>query len=213
VFSSAFSHRYFMFAAENGVVHVLVVEDTAKLAQLLARGLCEEGWQVDVVGHGEEALRMVRATAYDLIVLDGMLSDLDGVAVCGRLRDSGVRTPLLMLSARDAVADRIAALSGEAVRVRGTARPAACAQSTHAAAAAGRRLMGRNVAAGGPGRGWCHREISAASRPVRAHANLRWEAAVTGAKGRAWLSPKPRTQPQQAPEQWALAARLQEGIE
>jgi len=96
------------------VVRVLVVEETAKLARLLARGLCEEGWQVDVAGHGEEAVWMGRAAAYDVIVLDVMLPDLDGVAVCGRLRESRVRTPVLMLSARDAVADRVAALDAGA---------------------------------------------------------------------------------------------------
>ncbi len=103
-----------MFACQNGTVRVLLVEDTAKLAQLLSRGLREEGWEVDVVGNGEEALRMVRTAGYDLIVLDGMLPDLDGVAVCRRLRDSGVRTLLLMLSARDAVADLVAALDAGA---------------------------------------------------------------------------------------------------
>ncbi len=93
---------------------MLVVEDTAKLAQLLARGLSEEGWEVDVAGGGEEALQLGRAAAYDVIVLDVMLPDLDGVAVCGRLRASGVRAPLLMLSARDAVGDRVAALDAGA---------------------------------------------------------------------------------------------------
>lgn len=93
---------------------MLVVEDTAKLAQLLARGLSEEGWEVDVAGGGEEALRMGRAAAYDVIVLDAVLPDLDGVAVCCRLRASGVRTPLLMLSARDSVGECVAALDAGA---------------------------------------------------------------------------------------------------
>ena len=95
-------------------MRVLVVEATAKLAQRLARGLSEEGCEVDIAAGGEEALRMGWAAAYDVIILDAVLPDLDGLALCGRLRERGVRTRLLMLSVRDAVGDRVAALGAGA---------------------------------------------------------------------------------------------------
>src|SRR5204862_3429932 len=89
---------------------VLVVEDEAKMADLLARGLREEGHAVDVAGRGEDALWMATAAPYDAIVLDVMLPGLDGLAACRELRDRGVWTPVLILTARDAVADRVAGL-------------------------------------------------------------------------------------------------------
>jgi two-component system, OmpR family, response regulator len=91
-------------------VRVLVVEDEVKLASLIRRGLREEGLLADVAIKGEDALWMAEATAYDVIVLDVMLPGMDGFATCERLRDDGVRTPILMLTARDAVEDRIAGL-------------------------------------------------------------------------------------------------------
>ena len=91
----------------NGVVRVLVVEDEKKLGELLGRGLREEGYAADLAVRGEEALWMVRAVAYDAIVLDVMLPGLDGFEVCRRLRKDGVWTPVLMLTARDDVADRV----------------------------------------------------------------------------------------------------------
>jgi two-component system, OmpR family, response regulator len=93
-----------------GTVRVLVVEDEVKLASLIRRGLREEGLLADVAIKGEDALWMAEATAYDVIVLDVMLPGMDGFATCERLRDDGVRTPILMLTARDAVEDRIAGL-------------------------------------------------------------------------------------------------------
>jgi len=91
-------------------MRILVVEDEPKLARLLARGLAEEGHPADVALTGEEALWMADSDAYDAIVLDVMLPGLDGLAVCRRLRERKVWTPVLMLTARDALEDRIAGL-------------------------------------------------------------------------------------------------------
>ncbi len=84
------------------------------MAALLRRGLTEEGYAVDVVGDGLDAVVRAGATEYDAIVLDVMLPKLDGLAVCRRLREQGVWAPVLMLTARDAVEDRIAGLDGGA---------------------------------------------------------------------------------------------------
>jgi two-component system, OmpR family, response regulator len=91
-------------------VRVLVVEDEVKLASLIRRGLREEGVLADVAIKGEDALWMAAATAYDVVVLDLMLPGIDGFETCRRLRGDGVQTPILMLTARDAVDDRIAGL-------------------------------------------------------------------------------------------------------
>jgi two-component system, OmpR family, response regulator len=95
-------------------MRVLVVEDEAKLANLLARGLREEGHAADVAGCGEDALWMAKATDYDAIVLDVMLPGIDGFATCHELRSTGVWTPVLILTARDAIDDRIEGLDGGA---------------------------------------------------------------------------------------------------
>jgi two-component system OmpR family response regulator len=91
-------------------VRVLIVEDRAKMAGLIRRGLRKEGIASDVSGTGEDALWMAEATEYDAIILDVMLPGLDGFEVCRRLRDDGVWTPILMLTARDGVRDRVAGL-------------------------------------------------------------------------------------------------------
>jgi two-component system, OmpR family, response regulator len=95
-------------------MRVLVVEDDPKLAALLGRGLREEGVAADVTSHGEDALWMAGSTAYDAVVLDVMLPGIDGFEACERLRADGVATPVLMLTARDALDDRIAGLDGGA---------------------------------------------------------------------------------------------------
>lgn len=100
--------------APESRVRVLIVEDDAKLASLVRRGLRNEGMAVDVAGTGEEAIRMARAIAYDAIVLDVMLPTLDGFQVCKRLRGAGVWAPVVMLTARDGVHDRVAGLDGGA---------------------------------------------------------------------------------------------------
>ena len=91
-------------------MRILIVEDEAKLAGLVQRGLQEEGMAADVAARGEDALWMAGATDYDAIVLDVMLPGLDGFEVCTRLRGDGVRSPVLMLTARDAVEDRVRGL-------------------------------------------------------------------------------------------------------
>jgi len=95
-------------------VRLLVVEDDAKLAALLRRGLSENGNATDVAARGEDALWMAEAHTYDAIVLDVMLPDLDGFATCAALRAAGVWSPVLMLTARDAVEDRVAGLDAGA---------------------------------------------------------------------------------------------------
>jgi two-component system OmpR family response regulator len=91
-------------------MRALIVEDERKLAGLLRRGLLEEGYAADIAPHGEDALWMATATEYDAIVLDVMLPGIDGIEVCRQLRERGVSAPVLMLTARDAVDDRIAGL-------------------------------------------------------------------------------------------------------
>jgi two-component system OmpR family response regulator len=91
-------------------MRVLVIEDEPKLAGLLARGLREEGHATDVAGRGEDALWMAQARPYDAIVLDVMLPGLDGFSVCRQLRAAEVWTPVLFLTARDAVDDRVGGL-------------------------------------------------------------------------------------------------------
>jgi two-component system, OmpR family, response regulator len=95
-------------------MRLLVVEDDVKMAALVRRGLAEEGAAVDVARSGEDALWMAPAAAYDAIVLDVMLPGLDGFETCRRLRDDGVWTPVLLLTARDSVEDRVAGLDGGA---------------------------------------------------------------------------------------------------
>jgi two-component system OmpR family response regulator len=91
-------------------MRVLIVEDEVKLAGLIRRGLRDDGMAVDVAVKGEDALWMAGATEYDAIVLDVMLPGLDGFEVCRRLRADRVWSPVLMLTARDAVDDRVRGL-------------------------------------------------------------------------------------------------------
>ncbi|MDX6646164.1 MAG: two-component system, OmpR family, response regulator [Miltoncostaeaceae bacterium] len=95
-------------------MRVLVVEDQVRMAAVIRRGLQEEGLSVDVVDRGEQALWMAAATPYDAVVLDVMLPGIDGFETCRRLRQQGVWTPVLMVTARDAVEDRVAGLDGGA---------------------------------------------------------------------------------------------------
>jgi two-component system OmpR family response regulator len=91
-------------------VRVLIVEDEVKMASLIRRGLRDDGMAADVAIKGEDALWMAGSTDYDAIVLDVMLPGMDGFEVCKRLRDDGVWSPVLMLTARDAVDDRVQGL-------------------------------------------------------------------------------------------------------
>lgn len=95
-----------MTLAERGRMRILVVEDDPKLGDLLEQGLREEQLEVDRAADGEEALSMAAAVAYHLILLDYMLPRLSGVEVASRLRRAGDRTPILMLTARDAPEDQ-----------------------------------------------------------------------------------------------------------
>jgi two-component system OmpR family response regulator len=95
-------------------VRVLIVEDDPKMAGLLRRGLIEEGHVADVSATGDDAIWMAQSVEYDAIVLDVMLPGLDGFEVCRQLRRDGVWSPVLMLTARDAVDDRVAGLDAGA---------------------------------------------------------------------------------------------------
>ena len=92
-------------------MRILVVEDEVKLAGLIRRGLREEGLLADVAIKGEDALWMAGSTAYDAIVLDVMLPGIDGLETCRRLRADGVQTPIVMLTARGEIEDRIEGLN------------------------------------------------------------------------------------------------------
>jgi DNA-binding response OmpR family regulator len=95
-------------------MRILVVEDEPRAAQMLAKGLREEAYAVDVVGDGERALYQLAITEYDAIILDVILPVQDGVTVCRELRKSASTVPVLMLTARDAVDARIAGLDSGA---------------------------------------------------------------------------------------------------
>ena len=88
-------------------MRILVVEDDPRMAGLLSRALRESGYAVDVLGEGVEAVERATAGEYDLIVLDILLPGLDGFEVCRRLRAARIATPILMLSARSEIADRV----------------------------------------------------------------------------------------------------------
>lgn len=109
-----FSQRALRLVAIIGCVRVLVVEDNPRMAAAIRRGLRFEGLVVDLASEGAQALRMVGATDYDAIVLDVMMPGLDGFETCRRLRADGIWIPVLMLTARDAVEDRVRGLDGGA---------------------------------------------------------------------------------------------------
>lgn len=91
-------------------MRLLLVEDDVRIARFVAKGLREQSYAVDVAVSGEEALYQAAINTYDLVVLDVMIPAPDGFAVCRELRKSGQRMPILMLTARDAVEDRISGL-------------------------------------------------------------------------------------------------------
>ncbi len=95
-------------------MRILVVEDETKMAGLLRRGLTEEGYAVDLAGNGTDGLWAASENEYDVLVLDLMLPDIDGMEVCRQLRTRGRKVPVLMLTARDAVPDRVAGLDAGA---------------------------------------------------------------------------------------------------
>lgn len=91
-------------------MRVLLVEDDARIARFVAKGLREQAYAVDVSATGDDALYQTEINSYDLVILDVMIPGRDGFQVCSELRKSGQRMPILMLTARDAVEDRIAGL-------------------------------------------------------------------------------------------------------
>ena len=91
-------------------MRLLLVEDDARIARFVAKGLREQAYAVDVAATGDDALYQAAVNTYDLVILDVMIPGRDGFAVCRELRKSGQRMPILMLTARDAVEDRIAGL-------------------------------------------------------------------------------------------------------
>jgi DNA-binding response OmpR family regulator len=95
-------------------MRILLVEDDRRLAGVIKRGLTEEGYSVDCVYDGEEAQCMAETTPYDLILLDIMLPKKDGIVVCRELRAEQVSMPILMLSARDSIEDRVKGLDSGA---------------------------------------------------------------------------------------------------
>jgi two-component system copper resistance phosphate regulon response regulator CusR len=95
---------------DEAIVRILLVEDEPRVANFVAKGLREQAYAVDVARDGAEALHGARSVEYDLVILDVMLPVTDGYSVCRTLRQSGFRPPILMLTARDAVDDRVAGL-------------------------------------------------------------------------------------------------------
>lgn len=95
-------------------MRILLVEDEARVANFIARGLREQTYAVDIAPDGEQAIYQASVNEYDVIVLDVMLPIKDGHAVCRELRAAGMRTPILMLTARGSVDDRVAGLDSGA---------------------------------------------------------------------------------------------------
>jgi two-component system OmpR family response regulator len=91
-------------------MRVLIVEDELRMASLIRRGLVKEGLSPDVASNGEDALWMAAANGYDAIILDVMLPGISGFETCRRLRNDGIWAPVLMLTARDSIEDRVAGL-------------------------------------------------------------------------------------------------------
>ena len=95
-------------------MRVLLVEDERRISAYVKRGLEEDGYAVDAVYTGQQALDWADSTPYDLIVLDILLPEVNGLSACRELRRRGIHTPVLMLTARDAVDDRVAGLDAGA---------------------------------------------------------------------------------------------------
>jgi DNA-binding response OmpR family regulator len=95
-------------------MRILVIEDEDAIATFLAEGLGKAGYAVDQAPTGAESLYWIGIASYNLIVLDIMLPDMDGYAVCRKLRGRGIQTPVLMLTARDAIEDRVTGLDSGA---------------------------------------------------------------------------------------------------
>jgi len=95
-------------------MRILVIEDEVKIAQFIKRGLKEEGYAVDVANDGEEGHFMLSSNDYDAIILDLMLPKIDGLTLCSTLRKEGNQTPIIMLTAKDTVKDKVKGLDSGA---------------------------------------------------------------------------------------------------
>src|SRR3989338_7748007 len=95
-------------------MRILVVEDEKKIADFIKRGLKEEGYAVDLAYDGQEGLFLAKTNPYDLVILDLMLPKLDGISLCKTLKDKGMLTPIVMLTAKDAIKDKVAGLDAGA---------------------------------------------------------------------------------------------------
>jgi len=95
-------------------MNILVVEDDAKIASYLQKGMLEESFSVDVANDGVEGLACIRKKTYDVIILDWMLPNLDGIDICTIARKNNINTPILMLSAKSNIQDRIEGLNAGA---------------------------------------------------------------------------------------------------
>ena len=95
-------------------MRVLVVEDDIKIAAFIAKGLKEESYSVDVTHHGDEAIYLSQVNTYDIILLDVMLPGSDGMSVCKSLREKNISTPIIMLTARNRLEDKIIGLDSGA---------------------------------------------------------------------------------------------------
>ena len=100
--------------AKGELMRILVIEDEVKIAQFIKRGLKEEGYAVDVAGDGEEGHFMLSSNEYDAIILDLMLPKIDGLTLCRTLRKEGNQTPIIMLTAKDTVKDKVKGLDSGA---------------------------------------------------------------------------------------------------
>ncbi len=96
------------------MARILVVEDEARLARLIARVLGEEGYATETVGDGRSALKQALAETFDLLIVDWMLPDLDGIQIVKRLRSAEISVPVLMLTARSQIEDRVEGLDAGA---------------------------------------------------------------------------------------------------
>jgi two-component system OmpR family response regulator len=95
-------------------VRLLIVEDEVRMAALLRRGFVEEGYAVDIANNGTDAVWLATEATFDTVILDVMLPGIDGFEVCSALREKGCESPVLMLTARDAVEDRVRGLDAGA---------------------------------------------------------------------------------------------------
>jgi DNA-binding response OmpR family regulator len=122
-------------------MYILYVEDDARVGRAVGRGLTDAGHRVDLADNGPEGLERASTSAYDLIVLDVLLPGMDGISICREVRRQGVTTPVLMLTARDAIGDRVRGLDAGADDY--LVKPFALAELLARIRALGRRGDGR----------------------------------------------------------------------